>query len=263
MEILIVDDEPIAIQGVLDGVEWNLLDFSQIHSCGSYSEAVEILQNHRIDLAVCDIEMPDESGIELIGWINEHSPDTETIILSCHDEFDYARQAVTLHCLEYMLKPVRYDVLTEALRKAQQTIAKKQQNTIMTEYGQQYIHSMQEDEQETTEDTVEKVAHYIDENLNDNLSVSALAQMAYLSADHLTRSFKKRYGKTVSEYILHKRMQLARELLRDSKMTITMVAGKVGFGNYSYFTEQFKKYYHMTPREFQKKEEKHELSKEN
>lgn len=80
----------------------------------------------------------------------------------------------------------------------------------------------------------------------------ALAGMAFLSADHLTRSFKKRYGKTVSEYILSQRMQLARELLRNSDLTITMVAGKVGFGSYSHFTEQFKKFYGMTPREFQK-----------
>ena len=44
---------------------------------------------------------------------------------------------------------------------------------------------------------------------------------------------------------------LAGELLRDNKLTITMVSDCVGFGNYSYFTEQFKKYYGMTPREYQ------------
>lgn len=251
MKLLIVDDEPIAIQGVMDGVNLRQLGFQAVFSANSYTEAVEILTRENIDLAVCDIKMPDESGIELIEWMEEHSPKTESIILSCQDEFDYARQAVRLKCLEYVLKPVRYEVLTEVLERAVRTIQERRQKDIMTEYGQTYIDSLRKTET-NEKDSVEKVANYIDTHLDNDLSVSALAGMAFLSADHLTRSFKKRYGKTVSEYILSKRMQLARELLRDSRMTITMVAGKVGFGSYSHFTEQFKKCFGITPREFQK-----------
>lgn len=254
MKLLIVDDEPIAIQGVLNGVDLKQLGFTGVFTCGSYTEAVEILSAEQIDLAILDMEMPDESGLELMEWITVNSPETETITLSCHDEFDYARQAMHLHCLEYVLKPARYDVLTEVLERAVKTIEEKRRQTIMTEYGQQYIDHLRKPKQDVTEDPVEKVARYIDTHLDSSLSVNALAGMAFLSADHLTRSFKKRYGKTVSEYILTKRMQLARELLRDSSLTITMVAGKVGFGSYSHFTEQFKKCYGMTPREFQKKE---------
>ena len=92
---------------------------------------------------------------------------------------------------------------------------------------------------------------YINQHLSEELSVRSLANMAYVSPDHLTRSFKKRFSMTVSDYILQRRMTLAGELLRDNKLTITMVSDCVGFGNYSYFTEQFKKYYGMTPREYQ------------
>ena len=254
MKLLIVDDEPIAIQGVMNGVDLKQLGFDDVSSAGSYGEAVEILSQKEIDLAICDIEMPDENGLQLMGWINEHSPNTETIILSCHDEFDYAQKAMHLKCLEYVLKPVRYDVLTEVLERAVKLIADKRQQSIMTEYGQQYIDSLKKEETETLSDTVETVANYIDTHLDEGLSVNALAGMAFMSADHLTRSFKKRYGKTVSEYILFKRIQLAKELLRDSRLTVTMVAGKVGFGSYSHFTEQFKKVVGMTPREFQRQE---------
>ena len=100
-------------------------------------------------------------------------------------------------------------------------------------------------------DVVDKVVDYIEKHLSEELSVRQLANMAYVSPDHLTRSFKKRFQQTVSDYILKKRMTLAGELLRDRKLTITMVSDCVGFGNYSYFTEQFKKYYGMTPREYQ------------
>ena len=251
MKILVVDDEPIAVQGVVDSVDFKKLGFCAVYTAECYTEAVEVLLREKIDLAICDIEMPDESGIELIEWMRKHSPQTESIILSGHDEFDYARQAVRLDCLEYVLKPVRYEVLTEVVERAVRKIQNRRKTQIMTEYGQKYIENLQKSETEEG-DGVEKVARYVDEHLDSDLSVSALAGMVFLSKDHLTRSFKKRYGKTVSEYILEKRMQLARELLWDSRLTVTMVAGKVGFGSYSHFTEQFKKYYGMPPRDFQK-----------
>ena len=281
MRLLIVDDEPIAIQGILHGVDLGQLGFSDVFTANSYMEAVEILEKETVDLAICDIEMPDQSGLELMGWIEEHSPDTETIILSCHDEFAYAQQAMRMHCMEYVLKPVRYEVLTEVLERAVKSINDKRERSVMTEYGQRYIESIRGDDAGNPGDTLEKVAHYIDTHLEENLSVNALAGMAFLSADHLTRSFKKRYGKTVSEYILSQRMQLARELLRNSDLTITQHGGgngadvgqgsddssidltQRGFGNSATLDQwngkdstmtvkQFKKFYGMTPREFQK-----------
>lgn len=256
MKLLIVDDEPIAITGILRGVDLRKLGFRDVFTVGSYTEAVEVLSKENIDLAVLDMELPDQSGIELMEWITENSPDTETIVLSCHDEFVYAQQAIRLHCLEYVLKPVRYEILQEIMERAVRTINEKRKQTLMTEYGQRYIATVSERGEETEPEgkAVERVARYIDIHLDEDLSVKALAGMVYLSADHLTRMFKKEYGKTVSEYILEKRMDLARELLNSTDMTITMVAGRIGFSSYSHFTEQFKKIYGMTPRKFRREE---------
>ncbi len=256
MRLLIVDDEYFARQGIMDGVNWEVLAFEEVLQAGSYTEAVELLEQKAsekkpVDIMLCDIEMPDESGLELISWTNEHLPETECIILSCHDEFDFARQAVKLNCLDYILKPVRYDFLTEVLQKAKETVKKKEHSAVLEDYGKKYIESVAQPKKEETPDAVEQVAKYIEDHLSEDMSVSKLANMVYVSPDHLTRSFKKRLGQTVSDYILQKRMILAGELLRDRKMTITMVSDCVGFANYSYFTEQFKKYYKMTPREYQ------------
>ena len=93
---------------------------------------------------------------------------------------------------------------------------------------------------------------YIDSHLADELSVKELAGVCFISADHLTRLFKKRFGMTVSEYIQDKRIRLAAELLTRGDLSISAVSNTVGFGNYSYFTEQFKKRYGVTPREYQR-----------
>ncbi|MDE7351516.1 MAG: AraC family transcriptional regulator [Acetatifactor sp.] len=251
MRLLIVDDEYFAIQGIMDGVNWEVLQFDEILQAGSYGQAVELLERQPVEILLCDIEMPDESGLELIEWVNGHYPDTECIILSCHDEFDFARQAVRLKCLDYILKPVRYEFLTEVLGKAMETVEKKHRQSALEDYGKLYVESIAQSRKKDSIDVVDTVVDYINQHLSEELSVRSLANMAYVSPDHLTRSFKKRFSMTVSDYILQRRMTLAGELLRDNKLTITMVSDCVGFGNYSYFTEQFKKYYGMTPREYQ------------
>lgn len=251
MRLLIVDDEVYAISGIMNGVNWEALDFEEILQANSYAQAVEILEKKPVDVALCDIEMPDESGLELIGWINEHTPGTECIILSCHDEFDFARQAIQLKCLDYILKPVRYDFLTNVLKNAGDAVREKKRQAMLKDYGKIYLGGITKAKSEDTVDVVEQVIQYIDLHLSEKLNVKELANMVYISPDHLTRSFKKRLHMTVSDYILQKRMVLASELLKERKMTITMVSDSVGFGNYSYFTEQFKHYYKMTPREYQ------------
>ncbi len=252
MNILIVDDEQFAIQGMLDGINWDLLGFDKVLTACSYEEAVSIVKKTHVDILVSDIEMPGESGLKLIAYMNEHSANTECIILTCHDEFDYAQTAVRLNCMEYVLKPVRYQKLTEILLRAREKVNQRRQNEQIRQYGQQFIDSLAKETKGDAVNALEMAVEYIDSHLAEELSVRDLATLCYVSADHLTRLFKKKYGMTVSEYIQEKRIRLAGELLQREDLTISMVANTVGFGNYSYFTEQFKKHYGMTPREYQK-----------
>ena len=253
MTILIVDDEPLAVQGILDGVNWEKLGFEKVLTANSYAEAVSVFKNTYVDVLVSDIEMPGESGLKLIAYVNEHSANTECIILTAHDEFDYARTAVRLNCMEYVLKPIRYQLLTEILHRAEEKVALRRKNEQIRQYGEQYIDSLAKETRGETANALEQAVAYIEGHLAEELSVRDLAAGCYVSADHLTRLFKKKYGKTVSEFIQDKRITLAGELLSRGDQTISMVANTVGFGNYSYFTEQFKKRYGMTPREYQKK----------
>lgn len=254
MNILIVDDEQLAVQGILDGVNWDRLGFSKVLTAGSFQEAAAILENTYIDILLSDIEMPGESGLKLIEYVNGRSPNTECIILSCHDEFDYARTAVRLNCMEYVLKPVRYQRLTEILMAAKEKVAQRRRSEQIRQYGQQYIDSLAKESRSETANSLDTAVSYIDSHLADELSVREIASVCYISADHLTRLFKKKFGKSVSEYIQEKRIRLAGELLRRQDITVSMAANTVGFGNYSYFTEQFKRYFGMTPREYQRRE---------
>lgn len=251
MRLLIVDDEKYAIDGIMDGVAWDQLPFEEVLTANSGAQAWDILGKTHIDIVLCDIEMPDESGLELISRINQEFPEIICLILSCHDEFDYARQAVALRCYEYILKPVRYSILTEKIKAAADEVIKRREKNVLEEYGKKYVDGFAKEHGEEKTDVAAQAAEHITSHISDNLSVSSLAAMFYVSPDHLTRLFKKKYQKTVTEYILEQRMHMAAELLKKGNMTVTMISDSVGFGNYSYFTEQFKKYYGKTPREYQ------------
>ncbi|MBR4361342.1 MAG: helix-turn-helix transcriptional regulator [Ruminococcus sp.] len=93
---------------------------------------------------------------------------------------------------------------------------------------------------------------YIDKNyMNDDLSLLVVAEAVGLSPSYLSAQFKKKYGQNLSEYIAAARIAHARELLCCTSKMIYEVAYDVGFRDYRYFSQIFKKYTGQTPRQFQ------------
>ena len=104
----------------------------------------------------------------------------------------------------------------------------------------------------TYNDKITKIIHYINENLNGDVSLQTLASIFYLSKYHLLREFKKNTGYTIHRYIQQKRLIMARELLRDNKQ-VTEVCSQCGFGDYSNFIRSFKKEFGISPKKYSKR----------
>lgn len=118
INVLVVDDETYAVRAILQGLDWKELGFDGVFSASDADEAMAILQEHRIDLMICDIEMPGMNGLELTEWAVEHYPGTETVFLTGHADFSYAQQAIGLGSFDYLLKPVRHDKLRDVVSRA-------------------------------------------------------------------------------------------------------------------------------------------------
>ncbi|MCD8154213.1 MAG: helix-turn-helix domain-containing protein [Clostridiales bacterium] len=119
MNILIIDDEPITVQMLTKKIPWREIAIENVYTAYDSAFARQIVQTFPIHIILCDIEMPGESGIDFLRWLKEHSfMPVVTILLTCHDDFSYAREGISLGVLEYVLKPVPFDDLTEILKKA-------------------------------------------------------------------------------------------------------------------------------------------------
>ncbi|MEH7493307.1 response regulator transcription factor [Neobacillus niacini] len=137
-QLLIVDDEKYAVRGVQTGVQWEKLNISTIHVAYNIRQAKKTISSNPIDLMICDIEMPQGTGLDLLKWVREHYPKVETVFVSCHAEFSYAQEALRLGSFNYLLKPVDYDELEKAIEQAQEKLRINQEKVRFEETYQEY-----------------------------------------------------------------------------------------------------------------------------
>lgn len=125
IRVLIVDDEIYAVKGLRSGVRWDMIGVDEVFEAYHAPMAQQVLQEKPIDIVICDIEMPEISGLELMEWVKSRGMQPETIVLTCHSEFDYAKRAIHLGSFEYLLKPVVYAELEETLLAAISRVKEK------------------------------------------------------------------------------------------------------------------------------------------
>ena len=125
MKLLIVDDEIRAVQALVKRVNWQEYDFEPPLAAYSMAQAQGVFQQQEIYLMLCDIEMPQGSGLELFEWVKTYYPLTECIFVTCHDEYSYLRSAMQLGSCDYLLKPINYTLLQEALKNVVERIQRR------------------------------------------------------------------------------------------------------------------------------------------
>ncbi len=104
--VLVVDDEAIVCQGIKDFLESSDLNISQVLTAWNGYEALDYLRMETVDLVLTDIQMDGMNGIELMESILSEKPDIPVVVISAHDEFDYAQKCIRLGARDYLIKPV-------------------------------------------------------------------------------------------------------------------------------------------------------------
>lgn len=252
MHLLIVDDEPLAIQGIESGVRWELLGISAVCKAGNIRQAKEIFSKHPVDIMLCDIEMPQGNGLELLAWVRETHPATVSIILTCHADFEYARTALQLGSLDYVLKTMPYEELEAVIGRA---IRKAEQDRDTRVWLDNVVSRIREGDSgsEDSPSIVEKVKRHYAMHLEENPSREELAALVFLSPDHLSRLFKKETGETLNHYCQNTRMSHIQELLAKTDMNIGKIATHMGYVNFSHFARAFKESTGMSPTEYRER----------
>lgn len=417
ISILIVDDDKLLVEKLEETVNWSGIGIDMVFTANNIRQAQKLLEEYPIEMLLCDIDMPQGNGLELLEWIRYKKLDIECTFLSSYANFAYAQMALKLSSREYLLKPISNADLETALRRIVGIVQEKQQKQkkqekkgenekqfwedllvqcLQEEYWierakksgyctpdetfrlillrvlemyvvpdetgilyetrwsfverdyqevpwktylaemersdslaavreklQEYLRKREKsgglrkdftsrffeemiqniyvylkesnivfgqifdsEEYETkrreavlsvvgahafidylfdvlegqkknesrSDNVVEQLKDYIEQNLNEDLSRSVLAGKVFLSEDYVSKIFMKTTGMSLPNYIAERRIERAKEYLRSSSLPISKIAMEVGYGNFSYFSKTFRELVGCTPNEYRSRQ---------
>lgn len=202
-------------------------------------------------LIISDILMPEMDGLELCKKIrnNETSRNIPFIMLTARSTMEQQIEGLEQGADAYIAKPFDINYLRatiERLISSHEDLKKK------------YIHVSTSVEVETPvmvvsqdEKLLKKLDEVIEKHLdNPELSVDILCKELGLSRTHLNRKMKELTGESPASYIRQIRLQKSARLLKTKSLTISEIAFTVGFSSPSYFSQAFRDYYGVTPKEY-------------
>ena len=126
--VFIADDEHIVLEGIRKKIDWENSNFSFAGEATDGEIAFSMISEMKPDILITDIKMPFMDGLELSRLLKKIQPWIKIIILSGHDEFEYAKKAISIGVEDYILKPFTHEELLQSLEKVSRTLdAERQQ----------------------------------------------------------------------------------------------------------------------------------------
>ncbi len=133
ISVFLVEDEFIVREGIKN-MNWEAYGLSFVGEASDGELAFPLIKKKHPDIVITDICMPFMDGLELSRLVKKELPQTKILILSGHEEFEYAKDAIQIGVEEYLLKPINSDELLQVVRRAKQTkLQKKDKRAGVTE----------------------------------------------------------------------------------------------------------------------------------
>lgn len=229
MKVLIVDDEPLILAGLMRIVKDVAPDGTEVQIAGHAREAIEKMKSYMPDVTVTDLHMPEQNGFELIEEAKEGGLCDRFIILTGYDDFDYVRKALRYGVIDYLLKPIDRDEIAALLNRIQDELP----GSVMES---EYQHHAQ------------KILSYLESNYMKDISLDKLADFVKLHPNYISSLFKKETGSNFVNYLHEIRIREAKKLLESERyLPISLIGQQVGYEDKHYFSKVFKKYTGKTP----------------
>lgn len=124
-KVILADDEEEALRGIHKILDWKSYGFEVVETFSNGRDVLDFLEAQEADLVITDIRMPFMDGIELSKKISEQYPNVKVIIISGYGDFQYAKEAMSFHVMDYILKPVNAKEMGDVLQRAKETLCEE------------------------------------------------------------------------------------------------------------------------------------------
>ncbi|WP_349947781.1 response regulator [Lacrimispora sp. BS-2] len=255
-QLMIVEDEMIERIVLKKMLQKKFGGECQVLEAQNGNEAVEIFKREDIQVVILDIGMPGMNGIQTAEIMRKQKKDCCLIFLTAYDRFDYAKKAISIRAMEYLLKPYSQkevlNVVEEALRLAGEREEKQECAEAPAE--EEKAHQVLDDESDFNGSRLSvltsMVEEYIRSNYMNDISMSETARAVGYSEPYFCRMFKLQFGQSFTSYLAEYRVGEAKKLLVQPNVNVKEVGARVGYLDSNYFTKVFKRLEGMNPSEY-------------
>ncbi|MFG6331650.1 MAG: response regulator [Lachnospiraceae bacterium] len=237
-KVLIIDDVALVRDAVRMLGQWDMFEVSEIYEAGNAQEGLSIIRTQHPDIIITDMKMPVMDGMALLQYMEANHIPGKVIVISGFSDFSYMRTAIKSGVVDYILKPIDAQDLNNAVSAAIEQL--EQEHPAKPE--------------PVSNSVVQNIREFIEKHYMEDISLSDLADMFYLSKEHLSRLFKKETGRNLFSYLMDLKLAEARRLLTETDRTLDDIAFSLGFSNGNYFSKVFKKNVGVSPSSYRNQE---------
>ncbi len=267
--ILLADDEQIERMALARRLMRRFGDILQISEATNGKEAVQLYQKEHSQIIIMDISMPELNGVEAAEQIRSMDEDCIIVFLTAYDEFSYAKRAIVIRALDYLLKPCDEEELTAVMEEAMRLTdkaSKKEESPwkrAEREEAEKEAAARREawpwnpdaeppkdPETERMNQVAEKIRTYIRENYMNEISMQDAARQFNYSDAYFCKLFKQCFDQNFTTYLTNFRINEAKRLLKDKTISVKDAGMKVGYYDSNYFAKVFKRVTGMIPSEY-------------
>lgn len=144
MRALLIDDDQIILEDIRNSLNWEKLGITDVVLANDAETAKQILETETMDIVVSDIEMPKESGLDLLQWFREQQIPGKFLLLTSYASFEYATRAIKYHAEEYLMKPFHVETMEIILQKMIQELQKEREAAQASALGQWMVSNLRE-----------------------------------------------------------------------------------------------------------------------
>ncbi len=166
--------------------------------------------------------------------VRDYFPKVRIVVVSGHEEFSYAQQAILHGVSRYILKPIDRTEVVAAFEEIKASLSEVEEN-------------LHEDQ------LIQQVDAYIKTHIDQDITLTDVAKLVHLHPTYFSQWFKDKSGKNFSTYVTERRLKRAETLLDQTNLRIYEIARMSGYQSQKHFMKLFKKEKQCTPTQYRKK----------
>lgn len=259
-KILVADDESIERKVLLKKLRARYDGVALFYEAENGREALLKYREEDLRILILDIEMPGVTGLQAAEEIRKEDKDTVIIFLTAFDEFSYAKKAVSVHALDYLLKPYDEKELFLSVDTAMHYVDEIDRGRLKplpvrgenaeSEKTKESVRTDNISENSSIVNGQKLMMEYVEKYYMEDISVQDIAKALNYSEAYFCKLFKQHFGTNFVSFLSEYRVSKAKELLSKTYVNIKDIGRSVGYPDSNYFAKVFKRVTGKSPSDY-------------